>query len=102
MHWGSTLVRSAAWLVLPLAERGAFATGLTHGHAALDLAEAADDLYGIVSACYCLAYLHCLKGEVAVAARSLERALAIRWHSEEAASTSAGSASGTSPRHTSC
>ena len=74
---GSTLVRTAAWLVLPLADRGVFARGLAHGRQALDLAEAAQDLYGIVSAAYCLAYLHCLKGDVAMAVPLLERALAI-------------------------
>jgi len=74
---GSTLVRSKAWLVLPLAERGAFPSGLAHGHAALDLAEAAQDPYGIVSAGYCLAYLYCLKGEFDLAIPSLERGLTI-------------------------
>jgi DNA-binding SARP family transcriptional activator len=74
---GSTLVRSKAWLVLPLAERGAFPSGLAHGHAALDLAEASYDPYGVVSAEYCLAYLHCLKGEFDLAIPSLERGLTI-------------------------
>jgi DNA-binding SARP family transcriptional activator len=73
---GSTLVRSKAWLVLPLAERGAFPSGLAHGHAALDLAQAAQDPYGIVSAGYCLAYLYCLKGEIDLAVPLLERGLA--------------------------
>src|SRR2546426_572810 len=44
----STLVVSAAWLALPLPERGAFADGLEHGRAALRLAEAGQDPYGIV------------------------------------------------------
>jgi DNA-binding SARP family transcriptional activator len=70
-------VLSAAWLVLPLAERGAFADGLGHGRAALDAAEAADEPYGIVSAGYCLAYLHCLQGDVERAIPLLERAVAI-------------------------
>lgn len=74
---GSTLVRSAAWLVLPLAERGVFDAGLTHGRAALELAEATQDPYGVVSAGYCLAYLHCLKGELDVAVPLLERGLAL-------------------------
>jgi DNA-binding SARP family transcriptional activator len=73
----STLVMSAAWLVLPLAERGAFAEGLEHGRVALRLAEAAQDPYGIVTAAYCLGYLHCLKGELDAAQPLLERALAI-------------------------
>src|SRR2546428_47356 len=73
----STLVVSAAWLVLPLAERGAFADGLEHGRAALRLAEAGQDPYGIVTAAYCLAYLHGLKGELDAARPLLERALAI-------------------------
>jgi tetratricopeptide (TPR) repeat protein len=74
---GATLIRSAAWLVLPLAERGAFDAGLSHGHTALDLAETARDLYGIVSAGYCLAYLHCLKGTLDLAVPLLERGLAL-------------------------
>jgi tetratricopeptide (TPR) repeat protein len=74
---GSTLVRSTAWLVLPLAERGAFPAGLAHGRTALDLAEAAQDPYGIVSAGYCLAYLHCLRGELDLAIPLLERGLAL-------------------------
>jgi DNA-binding SARP family transcriptional activator len=74
---GSTLVRSAAWLVLPLAERGAFGEGVAHGRAALDLAGASQDLYGIVSAAYCLAYLHCLRGEYETAIPLLERGLAL-------------------------
>jgi tetratricopeptide (TPR) repeat protein len=73
----STLVVSTAWLVLPLADRGAFVEGLAHGHAALALAEATPDPYGIVSASYCLAYLHCQKGEVDLAIPLLERGLAI-------------------------
>lgn len=74
---GSTLVRSAAWLVLPLAERGEFDAAAGHGRAALDRAEAAQDLYGIVSAAYALAYLSCLRGEATRAVPMLERALAI-------------------------
>ena len=74
---GSTLVRSTAWLVLPLAERGAFVAGLAHGHTALGLAEAAQDPYGIVTVCYCLAYLYCLKGELDRAVPLLERGLAL-------------------------
>jgi tetratricopeptide (TPR) repeat protein len=74
---GSTLVRSAAWLVLPLAERGAFLAGLRHGREAFDLAEVAQDLYGVVSAGYCLAYLHCLRGELDLAIPLLERALVL-------------------------
>jgi len=73
----STLLVSAAWLALPLAERGAFADGLEHGRAALRLAEAGQDPYGIVTAAYCLAYLHGLKGELDAARPLLERALAI-------------------------
>jgi tetratricopeptide (TPR) repeat protein len=71
------LIVSTAWLVLPLAERGAFAEGLTHGRAALDLAEMAQDPYSIVSASYCLAYLYCLKGEDAQAIPLLERACSL-------------------------
>ena len=74
---GPILVLSTAWLALPLAERGAFAEGLAHGQAALTLAETAQDPYSIVSASYCLAYLHCLKGEDDSAVPLLERALAL-------------------------
>jgi tetratricopeptide (TPR) repeat protein len=73
----STLVVSAAWLVLPLAERGAFARGLKHGGMALQRADAGQDFYGIVTAAYCLAYLHCLRGQFATAIPLLERALVI-------------------------
>jgi len=64
-------------VVVPLAERGAFVAGLAHGHASLDLAEAAQDPYGIVSASYCLAYLYCLKGELDLPVPLLERGLTI-------------------------
>jgi DNA-binding SARP family transcriptional activator len=74
---GSPLIRSNTWVVVPLAERGAFVAGLAHGRAALELAEAARDPYGVVSAGYCLAYLHCLKGELDVAVPLLERGLAL-------------------------
>jgi tetratricopeptide (TPR) repeat protein len=74
---GSTLVRSAAWLILPLAERGEFREGVVRGRTALDLAEGIQDLYGIVSAAYCLAYLHCLRGERDAAIPLLERGLAL-------------------------
>jgi DNA-binding SARP family transcriptional activator/tetratricopeptide (TPR) repeat protein len=74
---GPVLVLSTAWLVLALAERGAFVEGLAHGRAALDLAETAQDPFSIVSANYCLAYLHCLKGEHDPAVPLLERALAL-------------------------
>jgi tetratricopeptide (TPR) repeat protein len=73
----STLVMSAAWLVLPLAERGLFAEGLEHGRVALGLAEKSHDPYGIVTAAYCLAYLHAQKGELPAAISLLERALVI-------------------------
>jgi DNA-binding SARP family transcriptional activator len=73
----SQLVMSAAWLVLPLAERGAFAEGLAHGRAALRSAEAGEDPFGIVTAGYCLGYLHCLKGELDPAVPLLERAVAV-------------------------
>ena len=73
----STRVMSAAWLVLPLADRGVFAEGLEHGHAALRLAEGSHDQYGIVTAAYCLGYLHGLKGELDTARPWLERALLI-------------------------
>jgi DNA-binding SARP family transcriptional activator len=72
-----TLTVSAAWLVLPLAERGVFAAGVAHGRAGLDLAEAANDPYGIVSASCCLGYLYCLTGQLDLAVPLLGRALAI-------------------------
>jgi tetratricopeptide (TPR) repeat protein len=73
----TTLIRSATWLVLPLADRGAFRAGIEHGHAALHRAKGAQDIYGIVSADYCLAYLYCLKGELDLAIPLLERGLAL-------------------------
>jgi DNA-binding SARP family transcriptional activator len=70
-------VLSRAWRVLPLAERGAFPAAFEHGMTALRLAEKADDLYGIVSVGYCLAYLHCQLGEFDRAIPLLERAAAL-------------------------
>ena len=70
-------VLSDAWRILPLAERGAFAAAFEHGRAALDLAEEADDPYGIVSVGYCLAYLHCQLGEFDHAIPLLERAVSL-------------------------
>jgi tetratricopeptide (TPR) repeat protein len=74
---GSTLVRSACWAVLPLAERGDFSAGLDHGRTALALAGTARNPYDVVSASYCLAYLHCLTGALDLAIPLLERALAL-------------------------
>jgi tetratricopeptide (TPR) repeat protein len=73
----SAFVVSAAWRALPLAERGVFAEGLDHGRAALGRAEAAHDPYGIVTAAYCLAYVHCVEDEFAAAIPLLEQALTI-------------------------
>ncbi len=73
----SHLVLAAAWVVLPFTERGAFEAGLAYGQASLKLAEDAEDFFGIVTASYCLAYLHGQKGELDLAAPLLERALAV-------------------------
>jgi DNA-binding SARP family transcriptional activator len=73
----SQFVLSAAWLVLPLAERGNCAAGLAHGRAAFERAESSGNPYELVTASYALAFLHCLKGEFDPAIPFLERALAI-------------------------
>jgi DNA-binding SARP family transcriptional activator len=73
----SHLVQAAAWVVIPLTERGEFRDGLAHGRKALELAEAANDIFGIVTAAYGLAYLHCQREEFEPAIPLLERGVTI-------------------------
>jgi DNA-binding SARP family transcriptional activator len=73
----SQFVLSAAWLVLPMAERGDCAAGLAHGRSAFERAEAGGNPYELVTASYALAFLYCLKGELDPAIPLLERALAV-------------------------
>ena len=73
----SQFVVSAAWLVLPMAERGNCAAGLVHGRAAYERAESSGNPYELVTASYALAFLYCLKGELDPAIPLLECALAM-------------------------
>jgi len=65
------------YLALTLAERGEFDEGTTIGQEAIHLAEAADHQFSLVLACWSLAYLYGLRGELGPAARLLERGLAV-------------------------
>jgi class 3 adenylate cyclase/tetratricopeptide (TPR) repeat protein len=65
------------YLALTLAERGEFDEGITHGQEGIHLAEAADHQFSLVLACWGLAYLYGLRGELSPAVRLLERALAL-------------------------
>jgi len=69
-------VSSRIYLAMALAERGEFAEGITHGQDAIRIAEAANHPFSLVLACWGLAYLHGLKGELSHAVRLLERGLA--------------------------
>jgi tetratricopeptide (TPR) repeat protein len=66
---------SRSGLTRCLAELGAFAAGLAHGAEAVRLAEAVDQPYTLINACYGLGLLHLAKGELSEAAAVLERGL---------------------------
>jgi len=55
------------YLALTLAERGEFDEGITHGQEGIRLAEAADHQFSLVLACWGLAYLYGLRGELSPA-----------------------------------
>ncbi len=65
------------YLALMLAERGEFDEGITHGQDGIHLAEAADHQFSLVLACWGLAHLYGLRGELSPAVRLLERGLAL-------------------------
>ena len=62
---------------LALAERGEFDEGIAHGQEAIRLAEVADHPFSLVLACWGLAHLYSLRGELNHAVRLLERGLAL-------------------------
>jgi class 3 adenylate cyclase/tetratricopeptide (TPR) repeat protein len=66
---------SRSGLTRCLAELGDFAAGLEHGAEAVRLAEAVDQPYTLINACYGLGLLYLAKGELAEAAAILERGL---------------------------
>jgi tetratricopeptide (TPR) repeat protein len=72
---GFPAVFSRSGLTRCLAERGAFAAGMAHGTEAVRLAEAADQPYTLINACYGLGLLYLVKGNLSEAAAVLERGL---------------------------
>ena len=66
-----------SYLSLALAERGEFDEGIAHGKEGIRLAEAVDRPYTLVIACWGLAYVYGLRGELSLAVRLLERGLAL-------------------------
>jgi class 3 adenylate cyclase/tetratricopeptide (TPR) repeat protein len=66
---------SRSGLTRCLAELGAFAAGLAHGVEAVRLAEAVNQPYTLINACYGLGLLYLAKGEFSEAAAVLERGL---------------------------
>jgi len=65
------------YLALALAERGEFDEGITLGQEGIRLAEVADHPFSLVLACWGLAHLYGLRGELNHAVRLLERGLAL-------------------------
>ena len=66
-----------SYLSLALAERGEFDEGIAHGKEGIRLAEAVNRPYTLVIACWALAYVYGLRGELSLAVHLLERSLAI-------------------------
>jgi tetratricopeptide (TPR) repeat protein len=67
---------SLGWLTRCLAETGEFDEGRAHGLAAVRIAEAIEQPYSLVSACWGLGHLHATQGAFEQAVPVLERALA--------------------------
>jgi class 3 adenylate cyclase/tetratricopeptide (TPR) repeat protein len=66
-----------SYLAWVLAERGEFDEAIARGREAVQIAEAVDHAYSLVYASWGLAFAHVLRGELAPAARLLERAIAL-------------------------
>jgi tetratricopeptide (TPR) repeat protein len=66
-----------SYLALALAERGEFDEGIAHGKEGIRLAEAVERPYTLVIACWALAYVYGLRGELSLAVRLLERGVAL-------------------------
>jgi tetratricopeptide (TPR) repeat protein len=75
--WQFPAVLSRTLLARSLAERGLFHEGETHGHDAIRIAEALDQLYSLIEACLGLGYLYSIQGNLSQAVRPLERAVAL-------------------------
>jgi class 3 adenylate cyclase/tetratricopeptide (TPR) repeat protein len=66
-----------SYLSLALAERGEFDEAILHANEGIRLAEAVERPYTLVIACWALAYVYGLRGELSHGARLLERSQAI-------------------------
>jgi class 3 adenylate cyclase len=74
---GYPAVMARAYLILGLADRGMFKEGIAQGQQGVRLAEALDHPYSLVYACWVLANLHIIRGELSHAIPLLERGLAL-------------------------
>ena len=74
---GYPAVMARAYLVLGFADRGMFKEGIAQGQEAIRLAEALDHPYSLVYACWVLANLHIIRGDLSHAVPLLERGLAL-------------------------
>ncbi len=68
---------SRGYLAWTLAERGAFEEGIDHGQEGVRMGEAVEHPYSLAVACWGLAHLYGVKGELGRAVPQLERALAL-------------------------
>jgi tetratricopeptide (TPR) repeat protein len=74
---GLASVLSRAWWVWCLAEQGMFGEGASHGQDAVQIAEAGDHPYSVITACFGLGTLYLQQGEVPQAMAALERGMAL-------------------------
>jgi tetratricopeptide (TPR) repeat protein len=74
---GLASVLSRAWWVWCLAEQGMFGEGASHGEDAVQIAEAGDHPYSLITACVGLGTLYLQQGEVPQAMAALERGVAL-------------------------
>jgi len=74
---GYPAVMARAYLILGFADRGMFKEGIAQGQEGIRLAEAFDHPYSLVYACWVLANLHIIRGELGHAVPLLERGLAL-------------------------
>jgi tetratricopeptide (TPR) repeat protein len=85
-------VMARGYLAWSLAERGAFDEAMVYGQDAVRLAESLDHPFSWINASWSAAHLYRLKGDLAIAIRLLERALALcrDWHIIRLSRTTAG------------
>src|SRR6266849_5628437 len=74
---GFPAVLARGYLTWALADRGEFREGIIHGQEGFRLAEALDHPYSLTFACWRLAPLHIIRGELNHAVRLLERGVAV-------------------------